>query len=84
MLPRKEVSMKAKITKLTYLEEENMIIDDGGHIVYDIFRIITPNELAFLKNRRASYTFKRSFKKWIYIEYEYDTLTKICEYYRHG
>lgn len=76
--------MKAKIIRLIYLEEENMIIDTDGHIVYDIFRLITPNELAFLKKRRASYTFKRFFDSWIHVVYEYDTLTRICEYYKHG
>ena len=75
---------KTNTIRLRYIEEDNIIVDDDGHIVYDIFSYITPNQLMFLKKRRASYTFKRFNNSAVRVVYVYDMLSRICDMYKHG
>lgn len=38
---------------LYYYEDENIFVDDDGHIVYDIFKYITPQNLYLFKKDQA-------------------------------
>ena len=35
---------------LYYYEDENLFTDDGGHVVYDIYNLITPQDLYMFRN----------------------------------
>jgi len=42
-----------EIFSLYYDEEENYMVDQEGEIVYDIFRIISPGRLEYMKQKRG-------------------------------
>jgi hypothetical protein len=50
--------MDEESIKLFYDEEENVIIDEGGYIIFDIFRIITPQIMnVFRKKKQYTQTY---------------------------
>ena len=41
-----------EIIQLYYYENDNMFIDEGGFPVFDLFRIITPNDLFLFRHHK--------------------------------
>ena len=35
-----------------FMEDENQFVDEHGFVLYDIFRIMTPNQLYLFKEKR--------------------------------
>lgn len=51
-----------------YYEKENIFTDDCGQIIYDMLRIITPNELFLFKQDRSFNCFGMKGNKDVIVE----------------
>lgn len=63
--------------RMLYYEEDNRFEDCDGHIIFDIFSYITPNDLMIFRKNRKSDVIND-----IEIIYNYDYITQACYMYR--
>lgn len=54
-----------------YYRDDNILVDDDGNIIYDIFRYITPSEYRLFKERQGTYYVNTDKDKGLVYEFVY-------------
>lgn len=63
------------IHKIFYYEHYNLFLDEDAYIIYDIYNVITPNDVFLFKRNKKNMIVPQMRNKSVGIEINFKTLT---------